>query len=93
MPCLFVVPRGVSSQLEHFGRQIFHHGGEIDRRPGTDALRVISFPEETMDSPHGELQPCPAATGLRLPLGFAWNGMSIRDTLSAAAVRRSSAAS
>lgn len=44
MPGLFVVPGGVSSQLEHLGRQIFHHGGKIDRRTGADALRVVAFP-------------------------------------------------
>lgn len=74
LPSLFVVPGGVSSQLEDFGRQIFHDGGEIDRGTGADALRVVAFPEETVDPPHGELQPGPAAAGLRLPLGLTWNG-------------------
>lgn len=72
MPSLFVVPGGVSSQLEYLSRQIFHHGGEIDRRTGADAFRVIAFPEKTVDPPHGELQPGPAAAGLRLPLGLTW---------------------
>lgn len=72
LPSLFVVPGGVSSQLEYLSRQIFHHGGEIDRRTGADAFRVIAFPEKTVDPPHGELQPGPAAAGLRLPLGLTW---------------------
>lgn len=72
MPSLFVVPGGVSSQLEHLGRQIFHHGGEIDRRTGADALRVVAFPQQTVDPSHGELEPGPAAAGLRLPLGLTW---------------------
>lgn len=76
MPSLFVVPGGVSSQLQHFGRKVFHHGGEVDRRAGTDAFRIIAFPEEPMDPSDRELQPCPATAGLRLPLGLAWKRTS-----------------
>lgn len=72
LPSLFVVPGGVSSQLEHLGRQILHHGGEVDRCTGADTLRVVAFPEETVDPPHGKLQPGPAAAGLRLPLRLTW---------------------
>lgn len=72
MPSLFIVPGGISSQLEHFSRQILHHGSEINRRTGADTFRIVAFSEETMDPPHGKLQPCPAAAGLRLSLGLAW---------------------
>lgn len=72
LPSLFVVPGGVSSQLEHLSRQIFHHGGEIHRCTGANAFCIVAFPEKTMDSSHGELQPCPAAAGLRLSLGLTW---------------------
>lgn len=69
-PGLLVVSGGVSCQLENFGGQIFHDGGEVDGSSGTDAFGVVSFTEETMDPADGELKTGTARTGLRLSLDF-----------------------
>ena len=52
---LLVVSGGVTGQLEYFGGQVFHDGGQVNRGAGSDALRVIALAEETVDTTDGEL--------------------------------------
>lgn len=67
-PGLFVVPGGVTGQLEDFGGEIFHDGGQVNRGAGTDPLGVVALPQETVDTADGELEARPAGPGLRLSL-------------------------
>jgi hypothetical protein len=53
---LLVVTGSVSSQLENFSCQIFHDGSQVDWSSGTDALCVVSFAQQTMNTTDWELQ-------------------------------------
>lgn len=53
---LLVVTSGIASQLKDFGRKIFEHGSQIDRRTGTDALSIVALPEKTVDTTDREGQ-------------------------------------
>ena len=70
-PGLLVVTGGVSCQLENLSCEVFHDGGQVDWCAGTDALAIVSFPEKTMNTSHGELKPSTAAAALCLALGLA----------------------
>lgn len=52
----FQIFRGIASQLQHFGRQVFHDGGRVHGGCGAHAL-VIShtFLQEAVDTAHGKL--------------------------------------
>lgn len=67
---LFVVASGVSCQLEDFGGQVFHYRSEIDGGTGTDALGVVTLPEQTVDATDWELQSGAARAGLCLSLNL-----------------------
>lgn len=68
---LLVVTGRVSGQLEHFGGQVLQDGGQVDRSAGTDALGVVSLPQQAVNTTHRELQPGTTRAGLALPLDFA----------------------
>jgi hypothetical protein len=68
---LLVVTGGVACQLEDFGGQVLHDGGQVDGSAGSDALGVVALAKETMDSAHGELEPSAAGAGLALSLDLA----------------------
>lgn len=70
-PCLLVVPGGVTGQLENFGGQVFHDGGEIDGSPGTDSFGVVALAQKPVDSADGKLETGAAGTALCLSLNFA----------------------
>ena len=61
-PRLLVVTSGVSSQLQHFGGQIFHHSGQVNGGSGSNALSVVSFAEQTVNTSNGELKACPVGS-------------------------------
>ena len=65
---LLVVPGGVPGEFQHLSRQVLHHGGQVDRSSGPDALGVVALPEMTVDAAHGELESRSAGSRLRLPL-------------------------
>lgn len=69
-PGLLVVASGVSGQLEHFRRQIFHHGGQVHGSPGTDTFSVVALAEQPVNTPDGKLESCTIRTRLRLSLHF-----------------------
>lgn len=52
---LFVIPCGVTSQLENFGGEVFHNGGQVNGSTGTDAFRVVALPEQPVNTADGEL--------------------------------------
>ena len=68
---LLVVAGGVSSQLEDFGGQVLHDCGQIDWSAGSDALGVVARAKETVNSPHGELEPSSGGAALGLSTGLA----------------------
>ena len=53
---LLVVTSSVASQLENLGRQILQDCGQIDRRSGTNSLRVVAFAQQTMNATDRELE-------------------------------------
>jgi hypothetical protein len=53
---LFVVPGGVSSQLEDFSAEIFQDGRQVDGSSGTHAGGILALTEVTSDTTDGELQ-------------------------------------
>jgi hypothetical protein len=78
---LLVVASGVASQLQHLGRQVFHHCRQIDGRSGTDALGVVALAQQTMNTTDRELQTSPAAPRLGLSFRFASLSASRHDAL------------
>jgi len=55
---LFVVARGVSGELEDFGREIFEDSCQIDGGSGTDSRGVASVSNVAMDPADWELESC-----------------------------------
>jgi hypothetical protein len=53
---LLVVASGVPCQLEDLSGQVLHDGSQVDWSSGTDALGVVSFAQETMDTTDRELK-------------------------------------
>lgn len=53
---LLVVAGSVAGQLEHFGCQVFHDGGQVDWCTGTDAFCVVALAQQTVDATDRELQ-------------------------------------
>ena len=69
-PGLLVVTGSVTCQLEHFSGQVLQDSGQVDGGTGTDALGVVAFPQEPVDSAHGELESSARGAGLGLALNF-----------------------
>lgn len=63
-----VVSGRVTGQLEYFGGQVFHHGGQVNGRTGSHAFRVVSLPQESVDTADGKLKSGTAGARLRLSL-------------------------
>ena len=55
-PALLVVAGGVACQLKHFGAQVLQNGGQVDRSASADALRVVAFPEQSVNATDWKLQ-------------------------------------
>merc|ERR1712186_143414 len=55
-PSLLVVAGSVASQLEDLSSEVLHDGGQIDRGSGTNTGGVVTLPQETVDTAHGD--PC-----------------------------------
>lgn len=68
---LLVVAGSVSGQLENFGGEIFHDGGEVDGSAGTDTFGVISLPQQSVYTTDWKLKTGTVRTGLCLSLHFA----------------------
>ena len=68
---LLVVAGSVTGQLEHFGGQVFEHGGQVDGSTGTDSLGVVALAEQTVDTTDGELETSSGRARLGLSLHFA----------------------
>ena len=70
-PGLLVVTSGVAGQLEDLSGQVLHDGGHVDGGTGSDTLGIVTLPQETVDTSHGELKSSTAGPGLCLSLDFA----------------------
>ena len=68
---LLVVAGGVACQLENFGSQVFHDGGQVDRSTGTDALGIVALAQKTVDTTDRKLKTGTARSALCLSLDFA----------------------
>ena len=68
---LLVVPRRVPGQLEHFGHEVLHHGGQVDGRAGADAFGVVALAQQTVDAADGELKAGARRSRLGLSLRLA----------------------
>ena len=69
-PGLLVVAGSVASQLEDLSGEVLHDGGQIDGGSGTNTGGVVTLPQETVDTAHGELESSTAGAGLGLGLNF-----------------------
>ena len=78
---LLVVSGGVACQLENLSGQVLEDGGQVHGGTGTDALGVVSFPQETVDTSDGELKSGPGRAGLGLALDFSAFATSRHDDL------------
>jgi len=63
-PCLLVVARGVACQLKDFSRQVFEDGSQVDGSARTDASRIATLSELTMNTSDRELEPCSVRSAL-----------------------------
>ena len=68
---LLVVAGGVACQLEHFGGQVFHDGGQVHGGTCSDALGVVTLAEQTVDTTDWELKSGTGRAGLALSLRLA----------------------
>ncbi|KAJ8682755.1 hypothetical protein QAD02_018547 [Eretmocerus hayati] len=68
-PGLLVVTSGIACQLQDFGRQVLHHGCEVDRGSGTNSFGVVALTEQTMDPSNRELETGTGRPGLLFALG------------------------
>merc|ERR1719237_1456964 len=68
---LLVVPGGVTSQLQDLGSQVLHDSRHVDWSAGSNSLRIVAFPEQSVDPAHWELKTCPTGAGLGLSLDLA----------------------
>jgi len=68
---LLVVAGRVAGQLEHLGRQVLHHGRQVDGRAGADPLGVVALAQQTVYASDGKLESRPARSRLRLSLNLA----------------------
>jgi len=59
---LLVIAGGVTCQLENFGGEVLKNCGEVNWSAGTDPLRVVALPQETVNTADRECQ-----TSLRRP--------------------------
>src|ERR1700731_1510915 len=81
---LLVISRRVASQLEHLGRQVLHHGRQVDGCAGADALGVVAFAQQAVDSSDRELKAGARRARLRLSLhlaAFASSGHVVRGEI------------
>ncbi|GAB1602009.1 hypothetical protein Ahia01_000479500 [Argonauta hians] len=65
-----VVSGSISCQLEHFSRQILHHGSQVNGSTSTNTLGIVAFSQQTMDTTDRELKSCFRRTTLGLGLDF-----------------------
>jgi len=72
---LLVVAGGVAGELEDLGAEVLEHGGQVDRRAGSDARRRAL--QVAVDAANRELEPGLGGPGL---------GPGLRSLLSASAL-------
>ncbi|XP_041651133.1 uncharacterized protein LOC121514829 [Cheilinus undulatus] len=69
-PGLLVVPGGVPGQLEDLSGQILEHSRQVDGGSGANALSIVSFAEQSVDTTNRELEPGTGGAGLCLGSGL-----------------------
>ena len=69
-PALLVVTGSIACQLEDLSSQVLHDSSKVHGCTSSNALGVVSFPQVTVDTSHGELEASTAAPGLALSLSF-----------------------
>ena len=70
-PGLLVVTGSVASQLEDLSSEVLKNGRQVDRGTGANALSVVSFAQESVDTANGELKSRAAGSALCLSLRLA----------------------
>ena len=65
---LLVVTGGVASQLEDLSSEVLENGRQVDGGTGANALSVVSFAQESVDTANGELKSRAAGSALCLSL-------------------------
>ncbi len=78
-PLLLVVAGSVAGQLKDLGREVLHHGSQVDGGAGANPLGVVSLSEETVDTTDWELEPSTGRTALGLGTGLASLSTSRHD--------------
>lgn len=62
---LFVVARGVTSQLEDFGCEVLENGGQVDWGTSTDTLSIVALSKETVNTTNWESETSLGRTTVR----------------------------
>ena len=70
-PLLLVVAGSVAGQLKDLGREVLHHGSQVDGRACSDPLSVVSVPQHSVDTADGEGQSSAGRAALGLGTNFA----------------------
>ena len=75
-PGLLVVPGSVAGELEDFGSEVLHDGGEVDRGSSSNEFGVATFAEKTVNPSHRELKTSTAGPGLLGGLGLDFSAVA-----------------
>ena len=55
---LLVITSGVASKFENLGSEVLKDGCKVDGSTGADTLRIVAFPQKTMDTTNRECKAC-----------------------------------
>mgnify|MGYP000176871432 CR=1 FL=1 len=67
---LLVVAGGVSSQLQDLSGEVLQHSRQVDRGAGTNAMCVVAFTQQSVNTTDGELEPSAGRASLCLRSGL-----------------------
>ena len=84
---LLVVTGSVASQLQNFSGQVLEHCSQVHGGTGSNALSIVAFSQQTVDTSHWKLKPSTGRARLALSLYFSsftasghdeWFGVNVR---------------
>ena len=68
---LLIVACSVACQFQDLGSQVFQHSSQVHGSASTHSLSIVSFPQQTVNTAHWELETSTGGAGLGLSLDFA----------------------
>ena len=76
---LLVVAGRVAGEFKHFRGQVFEHGGQVDRRTGTDARGVLASLQVAGNTANRELQARLGGSARRLLASLSFTSSGHRE--------------